>query len=129
MGPQTRRGETDAISLRTYIGERLGSLEKLITERFDSLTREIDKVERGFARQIEELSKSTEQRFQQVNQYKEVTRKMSAEQHEQLENRLRIVEQVLANWQGRLIIIGGVWGIVAISISVLLNFFLSTVFN
>ena len=108
------------------MAEKMNSLESLINDRFDSMVRELDKVEQGFVRQLAELSRSTEQRFEQVNQYKEATRKMLAEQAASIENRLRIVENQIANWQGRLLVIGGVWGIVAILISVLLNYFIRT---
>lgn len=41
---------------------------------------------------------------------------------ERQESRLDIIEKLIANWQGRLVVIGGVWAVVVIVISALFNF-------
>lgn len=112
---------------RAEIDQRAEEVEKRLLEKASAQERAIDKAE-------EQLNA----RLSAMNEFRDALRDQSAKQatrehvemvEKAIEKRLRDMENWSANMQGRLVVLGGIWGLVLIVLSVTINYAIRKAFE
>jgi hypothetical protein len=103
-----------------HIQARAVELEKRVIDRAAAQERAIDKAEKAMGERLTGMNEFRETLRDQAS--KLATREQVELSVGALEKRIRDMEQWSANIQGRLLVMGGVWGLVVVLISVMLNY-------
>lgn len=156
--PQTsRRNPLDEdISLREYLEAKIAAVELSLEEfkvfwrqerdrgraEIDQRAEEVEKrlLEKASAqeRAIDKAEDQLNARLSAMNEFRDALRDQSAKQatrehvemvEKAIEKRLRDMENWSANMQGRLVVLGGIWGLVLIVLSVTINYAIRKAFE
>lgn len=132
---QLQSAESLKISIRDYMREFVGSQVFIVESKIDALRDLTAQQHDSSGRAIDKAEQQMNARLLGMNEFRDQLRDQAVtfarkeqldETRDGLRTRLEVLEKLISNWQGRLVIIGGAWALVVIIISALVNYSVRT---
>jgi|SRR5580692_3605105 hypothetical protein len=115
MTPSEKNIQSEVISVKEYIDLKL-TQEKELREEWRVMNDKLVDMAKDYVQQkLEKMNEMREQINLERGQY--LSRGEFMAEHKALDTKVGTMEKILANYQGRLVIIGGVWGAVIFLLS------------
>ncbi len=129
--------------MREFIGNQMAILEAKLTAQdalqkqlAESTNRAVEKAEQQMNARLITMNEFREQLQHQaalfatraqLDDFRDALQKASDERHIAMRDRIEAIDKLIANWQGRLAILGAMWAIVVIFVSALVNYTLRSI--
>jgi hypothetical protein len=110
MAPESERLHNEVVSLREYFDLKIAQEERLREEWRKMNDRMVEAAKGYVDAKLDKMNEMREQIDKERGNL--LNRGEFTTKHDALIDRVSKIEQTLANFQGRLLVIGGVWGLI-----------------
>jgi cysteinyl-tRNA synthetase len=112
-------------TLKEHLESRVDALTDHVAAKLDYSEKAVDKAEQQMNARLAAMNEFRDQLKDQAARL--ATNDRLEEIKEAADGRLKSIEAQISNWQGRLLVLGGIWSIVIITITALINYLIRTV--